>query len=579
MNTKKITYKHLERLLTCQKYFVWNPNLDFKLNELKEETVKLEGNSLWKIFADFDEDEIEGYDYVEIVKNGFKKVNDLLIKQIQKWANQEAKKVIIIQEKSNDLAFKKTMQALEDPEIDWIINPIFIYENMISKPALFIKEHKELYSLNYGSKTKLKNYIRAYFDFNVLKKLGIELNEYLIFVYDNKINYYEANQLFFNITKYCWLSKNGGPSKKTKTPIEKNAQYETIIQKLRSGIIKKNLKKNEIEIALYWQDFDNYIQKINDAWYAKIPEEVENEDHTIWGTNPNFLDIYNFKKMNLKKYSGNIINKKDLLLIKNDEYKLKELTKQKKSLDFLIHNISCYNKEIIAQYVNKIKDSYVVWYDFEGFSLPYVIMPFSKPFQQLVFQVSVIETENEKIINEEDIVLDPKNINVHHFKQIIDSIYNKNADWYVVYNKGYELSRLKEMIEIMSWNNQDEVLEYKNKVNEIEEKTIDLFDLFCTSASKEAIPPIFIPELLGFSSIKKIEKYINEKQMKLEVMIEPYHELEIQNGLMAMNKAIQRYLLSIYDKEWETTTTYLKKYCKNDVKAMIMVYFFVKNLL
>lgn len=580
MDKKKlITYRHLERLLTCQEYFVWNQTLDYKIKDIvEEENAKIDGNYLWKIFADFEENEINDYQFVEVIKNGFKNVNDLLIKQIRKWSDIEKKKIIIISEKSNEIAFKKTIEAISDPNIDWIINPVFIYENLISKPSLYIKNKKEVYSLNYGSKTKLKNYIRAYFDFNVMKKLNIEVEEYLIFIYDNKKDYYQPNDLSFNITKYCWLSKTGGPSNKTKTTVEENAQYESIIEKLKSGIIKKNTK-NEIEVSLYLDDFDIYIQRIIDAQNPRIPVRVEEEDNTIWGTNLNFLNIFNFEKFNLKKYSGNIINKKDLLLIQNDQRKLKQLIKEKKSLNYLFNNISHYDKEIIIDYVEKIKNSHVVWYDFEGFSLPYVVIPHSKPFQQLVFQVSVIETKDEKIIKEEDYVLDPKNIQANDFKIIINSIYNENANWYVVYNKGYELTRLREMINLISRLNDNSLLEFQNKVNQIQEKTIDLFDLFQTSSSKENIPPIFIPDLLGFSSIKKIEKYINENKIKLDIMIEPYNELHIQNGLMAMNKAIQRYLLSIHDNEWALISTYLKKYCKNDVKAMIMVYFFVKRLL
>lgn len=581
MNKKKlITYRHLERLLTCQEYFVWNQTLDYKIKDIvEEENAKTDGNYLWKIFTDFEENEINDYQFVEVVKNAFKNVNDLLINQIKKWSNIENKRIITISEKSNELAFIKTMEAINNSNIDWIINPIFIYENLISKPSLYIKNKKEVYSLNYGSKTKLKNYIRSYFDFNVLKKLNIDVEEYLIFIYDNKKDYYQPNDLSFNITKYCWLSKTGGPNNKTKTTVEENTQYESIIEKLKSGIIKKNNKNNKIEVSLYLEDFDKYIQKIIDAQNSRIPIGVEEEDNTIWGTNLNFLNIFNFEKFNLKKYSGNIINKNDLLLIQNDQRKLKQLIKEKKSLNYLVNNISYYNKEVIIEYVEKIKNSHVVWYDFEGFSLPYVIISHSKPFQQIVFQVSVIETKDEKIIKEEDLVLDPKHIQVNDFKIIIDNIYNENADWYVVYNKGYELTRLKEMIDLISRLNDDSLLEYQNKVNQIKEKTIDLFDLFQTSSSKENIPPIFIPDLLGFSSIKKIEKYINENKIKLEVMIEPYDELHIQNGLMAMNKAIQRYLLSIHDNEWAITSTYLKRYCKNDVKAMIMVYFFVKKLL
>ena len=73
-----ITYRHLERLFTCQEYFVWNSNASIKLNELEDE----EENSLWEVFADLDLEELKDYKYVEIIKNGYDFVNQLFLKQI-----------------------------------------------------------------------------------------------------------------------------------------------------------------------------------------------------------------------------------------------------------------------------------------------------------------------------------------------------------------------------------------------------------------------------------------------------------------------------------------------------------------
>ena len=59
-----------------------------------------------------------------------------------------------------------------------------------------------------------------------------------------------------------------------------------------------------------------------------------------------------------------------------------------------------------------------------------------------------------------------------------------------------------------------------NKVKLIEQNTVDLLDLFSISQSKDKIPPIFIPDLLGFSSIKKIENYKNKNiDFKISIII------------------------------------------------------------
>ena len=134
------------------------------------------------------------------------------------------------------------------------------------------------------------------------------------------------------------------------------------------------------------------------------------------------------------------------------------------------------------------------------------------------------------------------------------------------------------MINLIKYNDDKIYSQYKHKFEEIKDKTIDLNDLFMCK-SKDKIPLVFIPDLWGFSSIKKIENYITNSKIKLPIMISPYKSLKVQNGLMAMNKAIQRYLLAIGDKEWNKVVEDLKIYCENDVKAMIMVYYFVKELL
>ncbi|MBR2848995.1 MAG: DUF2779 domain-containing protein [Mycoplasmataceae bacterium] len=577
-----ITYKHLERLFTSQEYFVWNLNVDKVLSDFNIEDENT--NSLWEIFDDLNnEEDLDNYKFVEIIKNGFNLVNELFIKQIKDWAIKEKKKIIIINEKNNQLAFQKTIDALNDPEIDWIVNPVFIFDDLISKCALYIKDQKKLFSLIHSSKTKLKNYIKAYFDFNVLIKNNIEINEYLFFNYDSKKEYLKSNDLSFVYSKYCWTQKSS-PSKQFKKPIEEHVKY-SIIEKLKTGIItfKLNKKTNEEEpiITLFLKDFDDFILQIKNAKNIPFSGNINQKDLTIWGSNPLFNDLFNYQDYGIKKVSGNLLKKSELIELFLGTKKINDFAKNKLSLNYVLTNKSQYDKEIIKSYLNKIEINNIVWYDFEGFSMPYSILAHTKPYQQLVFQLSLIRTEKEQIIFNENLVIDPQKISTNDFVNIIEKIYWSKAQYYVVYNKNYEILKLKEMIELIE-KDENLSLETKkslsNKVNLIEQNTVDLLDLFSISQSKDKIPPIFIPDLLGFSSIKKIENYINNNNIKLKVMIKPYKNLNIQNGLMAMNKGIQRYLNSIGDLEWEKESKNLAEYCENDVYAMIMVYFFVKKI-
>ncbi len=587
MNLKKyITYKQLEYLLTCQKYFIWHNDCNQNLKNLEHDNEDDLSNSFWEIMNDWEIEQLDNYQHIDIIKTGYDLVQKLFLDQIKKTFKN--KNIYIVNEKKQELAFNKTIEILKDPSIDIIVNPIFIYEDMIAKCAIYDKTNQSLFSLLHSSKSKLKNYIKAYFDYNVCQKLNIPINNYLFFTYDKTKDYYKAKDLSFVSSPYCWTLKEG-PSNNTKKTLQEQAK-ETIINKLLSGEIitktkkvfnpkiKKKNTEEVVELSLFLDDFDSYINKIREAKNINNYHEPTTEDVTLWGSNENFAKIFDFEKYQIQQYSGNVLNKKELLELSSNQKTLEDFKKMKLSLKSILNNEIIIDCERAKEYIDKIKTSKVVWYDFEGFSMPYIILPHTQPYQQLVFQVSIITTDNEKIIYKNNHVVDPQKISIDHCIEIIDLIYQDNIDYYVVYNQNYELSKIKDMVNLIRYKDEDLYNQYKLKLNEIKKKTIDLNDLFACKG-KEKIPPIFIPDLLGFSSIKKIENYITHSKIKLPIMITPYKSLKVQNGLMAMNKAIQRYLMVIGNNEWNNEAEELKQYCENDVKAMIMVYFFVKNLI
>lgn len=580
LNDKFITHKHLKKYLTSQPFFIWNDfvNLENEINfDSIEQDIEDINEKYWQITFDFEEDENNiNKDYVEIIKNGYKLVFDKFYDHLKK--NNSDANVKIITEKNSKLAFKKTMELIKDSSIDLIVNPVFINEDQMAKPIIYDKRTKTISFLIHSSKTKLQCYIQAYFDFNVIKKIT-KVENITLFYYDKKYVYHNGRDLKFKESFYCWTQLNG-PSKEIKKTVEEFVR-EPIIQKIQSGIISRDKSKNIV--VAFDRDFSYYIHQIRDSLNKKEFEEISEKDKTPWGVNPKFIELFPFEKYKIPKVSGNLLNKNNLLDIKNEKKSLNLFAKEKKTLDLVLKKKNILSEKIIKTYIDKIDNKKCVWYDFEGFSMPYVLIPFSKPYQQLVFQVSVIKTFNKNEIGlSNNIVIDPKNINYLNFYEIIDEIYDEDAYSYIVYNKGYENSRLDEMIEIINLSEKTEkekIAIYQQKVLEIKQKTVDLNDLFSITSSKTNIPPIFLHELMGFSSIKKIEKLITNKGINLEQMIKPYNELEVQNGLMAMNKAIQRYLDSIGDNEWKEVEKNLKKYCENDVKAMIMVFYYVKYLL
>ncbi|MGL5357586.1 MAG: UU173 family protein [Metamycoplasmataceae bacterium] len=566
----KITEKHFKNYLTCQPYFVWN-SLDEK-NIIEDEDE--DSGIYWDISIDDEDDE---NNFVKITKKGFEivkeKVQNFIIK---KYENQ---KLFFVTGKTNEQKINQTKLFIENiNDYDAILFPIFEYDEAIARPFLYDKNQKKLSIFKIGVSTKLNDYIKCFFDFSVAEKNNLEIEEITIFTIEEK-NWEDSIELTFDETNKANTTKNSRKPKDKYDDVHLRQEAvlgekekETIIEKIRSGIINK-------EIVL--KSFETYLKNIKDSKNIPLSKNL-NDDNTSFGRNPQFKELLKKFYPQLPDLSGKLINVKNLLTVYENENDFNNLMKENVVTKYILEKKNFINNEVINEVIEKIKNNKVVWYDFEGFSLPFPIMLNTKPYQQLINQVSVIKTDNEKMINEcENIVIDPKGISIEDFYKIIDAIYDPEASFYVVYNKSYEHSKLKDMkhVLIKTLGFTEKVNEYIEKIDFItnEEMTIDLLDNFNVSSAKNS-PPIFLWELYGFSSIKKVEKFITQNKYQLEVLIAPYSSLEVQNGLMAMETAINRYLDVIGDEEWKTIQEDLKIYCENDVKAMLMVYFFIKEV-
>ena len=203
---------------------------------------------------------------------------------------------------------------------------------------------------------------------------------------------------------------------------------------------------------------------------------------------------------------------------------------------------------------------------------------------QVVNQVSVIFDHGDKNLKLlPSVIIDPINgINKNDFKKIIDSILpNHELEIckqysYVVYNKNFECIRLREMAKYI---NEDE---YFKKVSIIVENIYDLADFFNISSAKLNCQ-IILKELKGFYSIKKvlplIEKYDYESFKTVGCKNYKTELVQITNGKEAQNASTKRFFSLISDSEWKVTAENLGKYCDNDVRAMVAVEYFVKNIL
>ncbi|RIV16611.1 UU173 family protein [Mycoplasmopsis gallopavonis] len=262
-------------------------------------------------------------------------------------------------------------------------------------------------------------------------------------------------------------------------------------------------KKDKISIIdlkiKKWFDFP----KID--YHQEIQMQKHNIDSKIGGI---LLPKYIVSDPELKTLILNALIGFDYEKFSGKYYKVKDIV----SKEFVDKKASAFNKMDdyfninIANLIRKlhIKDARICWYDYEGFSELFPIIDHLNPYNQLVNQVSVIITKNGKEESVQNIVKDTKNLKLQDLCEMIEVIYANKADYFVVFNKAYENTRNKEILEFVKKAHQDAVLEnidpevkerannfiswfntkysnlneFINIINHINDNTIDLADCF-----------------------------------------------------------------------------------------------------
>ncbi|WP_025755594.1 UU173 family protein [Mycoplasmopsis cricetuli] len=538
-----------------------------------------------------------------------------------------------------------------------IIDPITNFLDLTYKKKVnFFEASSANVTKNFSVSKGKKDTIKSRFYKEILKRTGDG-----ILFFDT--GHYNKNLFsFFNVAKYRYL--------KFPKIVIKN------FENLPDDLINYNNYKNNDQlffsfnnsnniIEYYFQEFSWYIEYIFKAWKSfqncfnynaisyyfdsAISETTEDKINNFLTLEINYPDknitqidfpLFLFDdtelKITLRNYlfgpessdaSGYFF--KFLKLsdnnLKNDINKKRDLKIIHDKVNNLITNsVNFFNWEIINIIKNlHLKNKRIIWYDYEGFSDLFPILDNAKSYQQIPFQVSIIETINGKITNKINYVLDTNNFSAKNLIQLIEIIYSNKSDYFVVYNKSYENARNTEIAKLITYyldskkdikfNNwffqkYNSIQEFTTMILHINNNTIDLYDCFksrnwdaysnekfafeiingkinITNASTtfadnfSSKPLIYLKDLKFFSSIKKVEKFITKHQLKLKALITPYSELIIQQGTMAMKEAILRYHGLTGDNSWVIIEENLKKYCENDVMAMIMVYELIMELL
>ena len=529
---------------------------------------------------------------------------------------------------NNEKIAEITKEKILDNNQYILFQPIFIHDNKITKPDAIVKLNNEkiiLIETKGTTSCKFVHFLDVYFQKQVIEnqswlqdwtfeyKLCLVKYEFLnkediSFETTNHINCSKSvstSQVDANYKKYSneainiknkikkgydekpWSNLDSYPIDINKIMNLNLNIFDEIIETCKNAQKRKSAKKSKDIISNLINSFDEIVTKLQNHKNSMNQNSLPNFLPSVNDKNP-FKDcdffpqerkIYAMKGYNLYKYSGKVANF-DRETIQNTfiNAPLDTFIKKPKKNPFIYENLF---KETKTYLVEKNKANFLlerikknkIYFDFETINTAIRSMDKTLPFAQIITQCSILKNfgnQKNKCIN---LIIDPKKINAQWYMDVIDQLYEKKKNIsYIVYNKSFESSRLKEISYFL--NNE----EYTKKIFHIINNIFDLADFFQISSSNGYC--IFFKELYGFYSIKKIlpliKKYSQDIFVKTKCL--DYENLDIGNGQDCQSKTILRFFNKISDKNWTEISKQMQIYCENDVRAMVAVEMFIQDL-
>ncbi len=525
---------------------------------------------------------------------------------------------------NSENAANKTEELILGHKNIIIFQPVFIdtKRNIITKCDALVKTDNEISIIETKGTTGCRKI--HYLDLLYQKKLidaisymdQFDIRYYLCLVRYEKLNRFDVSFIVtdtINLTKSSKSTSNQNKNKPDKTIDEKQdikmgRNYKTKKDETydASYYINQLLKIDELSdfyaddvdanILDMWNieaDFDNVIQEL---WDHK--KTMDNNSCPL-DFKPDYRDFWKYKVSDFKKelrtifalegyevfsFNGSYMDQTEIGVRKLMQRTHKEMSRSELAeylktskafdIDILVNHVDkkyiALNKENILSFLDYLKPT-KVYFDFETINSSIRAFDDTLPFMQTVTQCSIIKTFNDEYKGAKcnNLMQDPRNITKDWFKQIVDGLYEGPDASYIVYNKNFEKTRLKEF---KTYINESD---YSLKIDEIINGLYDLADFFTLNKNM-----IFIPELHGFYSIKKVLPFIEKNFPNIfkETNCLDYKTLDIGNGLVCQQKTTKRFFNMISEKDWEQIVHQSKIYCENDVRAMIAVELFVKEI-
>ena len=412
-------------------------------------------------------------------------------------------------------------------------------ELLLSKPNI-ICEASFSYDGNFCSVDILKNDIDGVEIYEV--KSSKEISD--IYIDDITYQTWVLKKLGLNVKKSCIVHVNNEFIKHGEIDIHEFFKIEDVTSILDIDSVESNIKylkeilnkKGEPNI-----DLSVGCNKLNGCQFFKYCTKKL--------PTPNVFDIgwnLHFKKK-LDMYYRNHVSYEDIL--NNEVITNKKALEQIKA--YINNSEPIINKDNIKEFLGKI--TYPLYFlDFESYQDAIPRIDGTKPNQQICFQYSLhyyLEEDGELFHKEylsEDYNGDP----MHGLcKRLCEDIPKNTC--VIVYNKGFEQPRLREMAKLYP--------EFRERLLNICDNIVDLAEPFSNQ-------DYYVKEMMGSYSIKVVLPALFPDDPECD-----YHNLEqVHKG----DEASAAYLsLSTLEKEEQERLRYnMLKYCEKDTYATVKLY-------
>ena len=197
------------------------------------------------------------------------------------------------------------------------------------------------------------------------------------------------------------------------------------------------------------------------------------------------------------------------------------------------------------------------FFDFETIFPAIPVFDGTRPYQQVPFQYSLHILEEDGKLTHKEFLANPKDFSngKNPLKQLVEQLKNDfgNKGSIVTYNQGFEISRLRELVNFFP--------EDADFLQNLIQRVVDLLPIFQGGHC-------YYPEMKNSASIKSVLPAIAPDFT--------YQDLEIKEG----GTASSLYHLSIENKGFldDNLTINLLKYCELDTYAMVVIYQFLQKI-